>query len=209
MKIQKIEFIGSFPRADDCPQNNFPEYAFIGRSNVGKSSLINAITGRKEVAKTSKKPGKTQMINIFLVDKAWYIADLPGYGFAHVSKSKRRKWERMLEDYVLFRPNLVCAFVLIDVRHELQKNDLDFINWLGERHIPFCLIFTKADKLKVPALEGNVDQIKNSLLEFWSSLPESFITSSITRDGVANILDYIRSLNDKIWHQQQIENDNL
>lgn len=191
---REINFIGSFENESQCPQTEKPEVAFIGRSNVGKSSLINMLLQRKEIARTSKKPGKTQTINLFEIDSRWMVADLPGYGYAKVSKAQRRKWEVLIERYLLLRPNLVCTFVLIDIRHPLQQNDLEFINWLGERTVPFVLVYTKADKLKPADVRQHATSIRDGLLEYWHALPNEFITSAAKGLGREEMNAYIDQL---------------
>lgn len=174
-----------------CPNDNLCEFAFIGRSNVGKSSLINMLTSNSKLAKTSASPGKTQKINHFIINKQWYLVDLPGYGFAKVSKAMRDDFQKMIEDYILKRPNLVSLFVLVDSRHEPQKIDVEFINWLGENGVPFSIIFTKADKLGPNALKEKVEFYKESLQETWETLPNMFVSSAIDKRGQEEILDYI------------------
>lgn len=191
MKIQGVEYRGSFPNVSKCPKDDRPEFAFIGRSNVGKSSLINALTGRKEVAHTSKKPGKTQLINYFLVNHDWYLVDLPGYGYAKISKKKRREWEKMIESYLVKRQSLQCAMVLIDANIAPQSIDIEFINWLGERRIPFVLIYTKTDKSKPHEIEDNIKAIQDELLKFWHQLPQEFVSSSQEGKGIDEILNFI------------------
>lgn len=201
MIIKSAEFVGSFPREDKCPNTGKPEYAFIGRSNVGKSSLINAITGRKSLAKVSNTPGKTQTINFFDINQEWHLVDLPGYGFARISKKQRKDWESMIERYFVLRKPLQCAFVLVDLRHDLQKIDLEFINWLGERMVPFCMVFTKADKLKTEnKVKRQVENINKELLKYWHSLPKQFVTSSVSRRGSDDILEYITELNENFFN---------
>ena len=195
MKIKEVAFIGSFERESQCPQDSVPEYAFIGRSNVGKSSLINMLCNRKGLAKVSNTPGKTQTINFFRVDESWHLVDLPGYGYAKISKKMRRKWEDMIERYLITRPQLQVIFVLLDSRHELQSIDLEFINWLGDRRVPFVLVYTKIDKLKKAEVNGNIEKIQTKLLQYWNSLPDQFITSSEKRAGRQEILDFIGDLN--------------
>ncbi len=195
MHFQEIKFLGSFERISNCPTLNLPEYAFIGRSNVGKSSLINMLLDRKEVARTSKRPGKTQTINLFEIEKEWIIADLPGYGYAKVSKSMRKKWEGALERYLMMRDDLLCTFVLIDLRHPLQQNDLEFINWLGEIRVPFSIIYTKSDKVKPALLDEHVMNIRNVLLEHWAELPRDFVSSAEDRTGREEVLNFIQELN--------------
>lgn len=195
MKIKKIDFIGSFEHISQCPKTELPEYAFIGRSNVGKSSLINALMGRKDLARISSKPGKTQTINYYLINEEWYLVDLPGYGYAKSSKTNRAKWKKMIDRYLLKRETLYCVFSLIDVRHKLQKLDLEFVNWIGENSIPFALAFTKADKLKPHEIEGHVNRILNELLEHWESLPAHFVTSAESAMGTEDILRFIAKIN--------------
>ena len=198
MKITSAEFIVSNSDVSKCPNNSFPEYAFIGRSNVGKSSLINMLTSRKKLAKTSGRPGKTQLINHFLINKNWYLVDLPGYGYAKVSKSAKKIFQKFITDYFNKRKQLVSAFVLVDIRHEPQPIDLDFMQWLGENLIPFSIIFTKADKLKPKAIERRIEHYKNVLLESWEEIPNYFITSSTKGIGQEDVLDYIESINKNV-----------
>ena len=198
MKITSAEFIVSNSDVSKCPNNSFPEYAFIGRSNVGKSSLINMLTSRKKLAKTSGRPGKTQLINHFLINKNWYLVDLPGYGYAKVSKSAKNIFQKFITDYFNKRKQLVSAFVLVDIRHEPQPIDLDFMQWLGENLIPFSIIFTKADKLKPKAIERQIEHYKNVLLESWEEIPNYFITSSTKGIGQEDVLEYIDSINREI-----------
>lgn len=168
-----------------------PEYAFIGRSNVGKSSLINMLVGKKDLAKTSGKPGKTQLINHFLINEKWYIVDLPGYGFAKVSKELKYGFEKIITDYLLKRENLMCVFVLIDVRLSLQQIDKEFMIWLGENEIPFVIAYTKADKLKRTELQKNIETIEDALLKWWEEIPQSFVTSAETKMGKEDVLEFI------------------
>ncbi len=195
MKITSAEFVISNSDVSKCPKNPIPEYAFIGRSNVGKSSLINMLTSRKNLAKTSGKPGKTQLINHFLINKNWYLVDLPGYGYAKVSKSAKKTFQKFITDYFNKRKQLVSAFVLVDIRHEPQPIDLDFMQWLGENLIPFSIIFTKADKLKPKAIERHIEDYKNILLETWEEMPNYIITSASKGIGKDEVLDYIESIN--------------
>jgi len=195
MIIKTIEFVGSFISEKSCPSSDFPEYAFIGRSNVGKSSLINLLTDRKEIAKVSSTPGKTQLINYFLVNESWHLVDLPGYGYAKASKKNRAKWAKMIDQYLKYRPQLKCAFVLIDSRIPLQEIDRLFINKLGENQVPFVIIFTKIDGVKPADIKGNLKRIKEKLLEEWTDLPQTFITSSTKRKGREEILKFIDELN--------------
>lgn len=196
MVIKSAEFVKSSGKWQDCPEPNIPEYAFIGRSNVGKSSLINAMMNRKDLAKTSQTPGKTQLINHFLVNEEWYLTDLPGYGYARVSKVQRKDFEKLITNYILNRKNLVNLFVLIDVRHTPQKIDIEFIEWCGENGIPFSIIFTKSDKLKPNAVLKNVENYKNELLKTWEGLPEIYITSAEKKEGTEAILSFIAKTNE-------------
>ena len=198
MLIKSAEFVVSNSRVEKCPTTGLPEYAFIGRSNVGKSSLINMLTGRKGLAMTSQKPGKTQLINHFIINKEWHLVDLPGYGYARLSKDGRDGLRRMIEDYVLERRELVCLFVLLDARREPQKIDLEFIEWLGEESVPFALVFTKADKLSKGKLSANISAYKDRLLEGWEELPPLFITSSEERTGREELLNYIEGINNTL-----------
>ena len=198
MNITKAEFLMSNTRIDKLPNESLPEYAFIGRSNVGKSSLINMLVPRRGLAKTSSVPGKTVAINHFIVNDAWYLVDLPGYGYAQHSKKTREQWRVMINNYITQRRNLVCTFVLVDARIEPQNNDLGFVDWLGENRVPFCIVFTKADKVANPDLKKNVDAFKARLLEEWEELPPIFITSSETRLGRDEVLDYIEQQNAEI-----------
>lgn len=196
MQIKTAEFVKSSQKWQECPEPNLPEYAFIGRSNVGKSSLINAMMNHKDLAKTSQTPGKTQLINHFLVNENWYLTDLPGYGYAKVSKSLRKDFEKLITNYILNRKNLVNLFVLVDIRHTPQKIDLEFMQWCGESGVPFSIVFTKADKLKPGAAEKNVGIYKNELLQTWEELPDLYITSAEKKTGGDLILDYIQKTND-------------
>jgi GTP-binding protein len=198
MDITSASFIISNTKLSECPQDGFPEYAFIGRSNVGKSSLINMLTGVKDLAKTSSKPGKTLLINHFLVNQSWYIVDLPGYGFAKISKSMRESVHKMITAYVTKRENLVCLFVLLDSRHEAQDIDLEFLEFLGEKEVPFALVFTKTDKVTQSEVGNNIRKYKQKLLETWEELPPIFITSSEKKRGRQEILQYIEDLNESI-----------
>ncbi len=191
----KAEFIISSPDVKGCPRADRPEYAFIGRSNVGKSSLINMLMQRKGLAKTSATPGKTQLINHFNVSDAWYLVDLPGYGFAKVPKPVRQKLEKMIADYILQRTNLVNVFVLIDARHTPQTIDLEFMEWLGMSGIPFSMVFTKMDKLKAMDRNANIRAYNDKMLESWEELPVQFLTSAETAEGREEVLSYIRRLN--------------
>ena len=195
MEIKDAIFITSNSDIKKCPPPNKPEYAFIGRSNVGKSSLINRLTNKKALAKISGKPGKTRLINHFLINKEWYLVDLPGYGYAEVPKKERLKWEQMIKRYILQRENLYCLFVLIDARHEAQKVDLEFMEWLGISQIPFSIVFTKIDKLKPAELETNLKIYEEKLFETWETLPVYFVTSAETGEGNEELLGYIEQLN--------------
>lgn len=181
-----------------CPKDRLPEYAFIGRSNVGKSSLINMLTNCKNLAKTSGRPGKTQLINHFKIDDRWFLVDLPGYGYARVSKTTKQVFQRFITDYFEQREQLVSAFVLVDIRHEPQKIDVEFMQWLGERAIPFAIIFTKADKLKPQAIERNVAAYKEALLEWWEEIPPYFVTSAQNKTGKEELTQYIDQTNQTI-----------
>ena len=181
-----------------CPKDRLPEYAFIGRSNVGKSSLINMLTNCKNLAKTSGRPGKTQLINHFKIDDRWFLVDLPGYGYARVSKTTKQVFQRFITDYFEQREQLVSAFVLLDIRHEPQKIDVEFMQWLGERAIPFAIIFTKADKLKPQAIERNVATYKEALLEWWEEFPPYFVTSAQNKTGKEELTQYIEQTNQTI-----------
>ena len=195
MEIKSAEFTISSSRADMCPKSDIPEYAFIGRSNVGKSSLINMLTKKPKLAMTSSTPGKTLLINHFLINKEWYLVDLPGYGFALRGKKMMEKIKNLIEYYVLEREQITCLFVLIDSRHEPQKIDLEFIEWLGENGVPFAIIFTKADKQTVGKTRQNVNNYLNKLKEQWEELPPHFISSSENGTGRQEILDYIDGIN--------------
>ena len=195
MQIKTAEFVISSARVDRCPQSPFPEYAFIGRSNVGKSSLINMLTNHSKLAKTSATPGKTLLINHFLVNKQWYLVDLPGYGFARRSKTETENLRKMITGYILMREQMANLFLLVDSRHKPQKNDLDFIEFLGNNEIPFSIVFTKADKLSRSSLNLNVKRYLQVLEEQWEVLPPYFITSAESKLGKEDILDYIEKIN--------------
>ena len=199
--ITTARYVISSPDVKNCPQSSLPEYAFIGRSNVGKSSLINMLCHNPKLAKTSQKPGKTLLINHFEVQsdnvqgtKEWYLVDLPGYGYAQAGQKQREALKKMIERYCLYREQLVCLFVLIDCRHEAQKIDLEFINWLGENGVPFAIVFTKGDKLGRVRLQENVEAYKKRLLEDWEELPPVFVTSSETKLGGEELTEYIEEL---------------
>jgi len=195
MVINSSVYVISSPDYTQCPKPDRPEYAFIGRSNVGKSSLINMIVNNEKLAKTSGTPGKTQLINHFNINNEWYLVDLPGYGFAKVSMSNRKKWEKMIEDYLRKRENLVNVFILIDSRHGPQKNDLEFVNKLGEWQIPFCLVFTKADKENQRTVAKNVKDFLDKMRMTWQFLPQHFVTSTIKKMGRDKILELIAEMN--------------
>lgn len=196
MIVSSARFVISCPSLQKCPsESQYHEYAFIGRSNVGKSSLINMLTGRKDLAKTSSKPGKTALINYFFVNDNWYLVDLPGYGYAERSKSDRVAFEKMIRGYILGRIQMTNLFLLIDGRHKPQKNDIGFMEWLGENGVPFSIVFTKLDKMSATAAKRSVDVYLKSLLEHWEELPPVFCTSSVDGRGRAEILDYIEEMN--------------
>lgn len=200
MIIKSAEFVISNTEISKCPEPSKPEYAFIGRSNVGKSSLINMITGNKKLAKTSGRPGKTQLINHFEINESWYLVDLPGYGYAKTSKMNRFKWTKFIEEYLKSRENLMNTFVLIDSRLEPQKIDQEFMNWLGYNQIPFSMVFTKTDKLSSSALQKNLALYKKEMLKTWEELPPVFITSSESKLGKENLLNYIEQVNE-LWEK--------
>ena len=202
MLINTAKFVISNTRADKCPRHDTPEYAFIGRSNVGKSSLINMLTGRNGLAMTSSTPGKTMLINHFLINDSWYIVDLPGYGYAQRNKSAREELRRIIEDYILNREQLTNLFVLIDSRHAPQKIDMEFINWLGENGVPFSIVFTKTDKLSKSEEKKNISAYCAQLLETWEELPPIFVTSSEKGIGRDELLDYIDQLNQLVANPQ-------
>ena len=203
MDITSAEFVVSNSRADMCPQTHLPEYAFIGRSNVGKSSLINMLTKNPKLAMTSATPGKTLLINHFLINKEWYLVDLPGYGYAQRGKKMMEKIQKLIEYYVLEREQMTCLFVLIDSRLKPQRIDLEFIEWLGENGIPFALIFTKADKQSVGKTKASVNRFLDTLKEQWEELPPHFISSSENKTGRQEILDYIEQVNRSLKEQAE------
>jgi GTP-binding protein len=198
MKIKQATYVISSPSVENCPKPDKPEYAFIGRSNVGKSSLINMLCGREGLAKISSAPGKTKLINHFIINNEWYIVDLPGYGYAKISQTERKKWEKMIEDYLRKRESLVNIFVLIDSRHEPQAIDLEFVNKLGSWQIPFTLVFTKADKVKPGAAERHIKNFLNAMRETWQFLPQHFITSATKKQGREEILAFISECNNAV-----------
>lgn len=195
MEIKSAEFVISNTDVQQCPDGTRPEYAFIGRSNVGKSSLINMLTARKRLAMTSQKPGKTQLINHFIINNDWYLVDLPGYGYAQRGKENRENLRRIIESYILLRPQLTCLFVLLDCRHAPQKIDLEFMEWLGENEVPFSIIFTKTDKISKGRLQENLDAYRRKMLETWEELPNILTSSSENKDGREEILHYIDEIN--------------
>jgi GTP-binding protein len=195
MQIKSAEFLVSSASIDQCPKTNLPEYAFIGRSNVGKSSLINMLTGKSKLAKTSATPGKTVLINHFVINGEWYLVDLPGYGYAKRSKKDTEKFEHMITTYILDREQMTNLFLLIDVRHEPQQIDLEFMEWLGENGVPFSIVFTKADKVSKAKLKGSVTHYLTELKKQWEELPPYFVTSSEAKLGREEILDYVDQIN--------------
>ena len=205
MDIKSAQFVISNTEVEKCPKGSLPEYAFIGRSNVGKSSLINSLCNKKNLAKTSSRPGKTQLINHFLINEDWHLVDLPGYGYARVSKSQKKVFQSFITSYFKQRKQLINAFLLIDIRHEPQAIDLNFMEWLGENQIPFSIVFTKADKLKPRAQERNITDYKQQMLaSAWEELPPIFVTSSLHRSGGVEILNYIDQLNVQYLQNKQV-----
>lgn len=195
--IKQARFISSNTEVKKCPPPDKPEYAFIGRSNVGKSSLINMLVGQNGLAKVSVRPGKTQLINHFVIDEKWYLVDLPGYGYAKVSMTMKEKFQKLISNYILHRENLYCLFVLIDVRHEPQKIDVEFISWLGENHIPFAIIFTKADKLGRVSVSKNVEAYKKELKKLWEELPPVLVSSAEDGTGRDEIISFVENINNQ------------
>jgi GTP-binding protein len=193
--IKQARFVASNTEVKKCPPPDKPEYAFIGRSNVGKSSLINMLVGQNGLAKVSVRPGKTQLINHFMIDETWYLVDLPGYGYAKVSHTMKEKFQKLITNYILHRENLYCLFVLIDIRHEPQKIDLEFITWLGENQVPFAIVFTKADKLGKVSASKNVEEYKNELKKLWEELPPVFVSSAEVGMGKDEIIAFIENVN--------------
>jgi GTP-binding protein len=196
VKINKAQFVISNTDINLCPKDGLPEYAFIGRSNVGKSSLINMITGRNKLAKISGRPGKTQLINHFIINDDWYLVDLPGYGYAKASKTSRAQWEKFISEYLTKREELLNVFVLIDSRLEPQQIDMEFMNWCGEKQIAFSMVFTKIDKLSSTALQKNLAKYKKEMLKHWEELPPVFTTSATSKFGKEKLLNYIENIND-------------
>ena len=204
MKIKTAAFEISNSDVSKCPKERIPEYAFIGRSNVGKSSLINMLTGQKKLAKTSGTPGKTQLINHFKINENWFLVDLPGYGYARVSKKVKRTFQSFIKNYFLQREQLICSFVLIDTRHEPQRVDMDFMQFLGENQIPFCIIFTKADKLGPAVIKRNIENYKTKLLnDSWDIFPDYFVTSATSREGKDSVLDFIDKVNEDLKNSEK------
>ncbi|MBT5354764.1 MAG: YihA family ribosome biogenesis GTP-binding protein [Flavobacteriales bacterium] len=197
MKIKSAEFVISNTDYKLCPKETHPEYAFIGRSNVGKSSLINALVNRKNLAKTSGKPGKTQLINHFKINDSWFLVDLPGYGYASTSKTNREMFKEMINKYLLNRKNLICLFVLLDIRHNPQSIDLEFMEKMGQEKIPFVMVFTKSDKISQTQISKNIKLYKTEMLKQWEYLPEMFITSSENKNGISEILKFIEEYNEE------------
>lgn len=195
MEINNPNYSGSFIKLADCPPAEKPEYAFIGRSNVGKSSLINMLCNRKGLALVSNTPGKTQTINYFLIDEDWYLVDLPGYGYARTGQKNRQAWGRMTTEFLLGRGNLMCIFVLVDATIEPKKIDLEFMNWLGENGLPFAICYTKTDRISRPKLQLSLEKIRAAVLESWNEMPQEFITSAETRLGKEAMLDFIEQVN--------------
>ncbi|MFB6340399.1 ribosome biogenesis GTP-binding protein YihA/YsxC [Saccharicrinis sp. FJH62] len=198
MVIREAKFLVSNSNVSKCPESDIPEYAFIGRSNVGKSSLINMLTNNKKLAMTSSKPGKTRLINHFIINKEWHLVDLPGYGYTRTGKASRLQFSKLIQDYVLKRLQLTCMFVLIDSRLDPQKIDIDFINWLGENEIPFSVIFTKADKVSGLKVNNNIDMFNDELMKNWEEIPPYFISSSVEGTGREEILNYIDQINNEL-----------
>lgn len=196
--IKSAEFVISNTDVRKCPEGNMPEYAFIGRSNVGKSSLINMLCNRNDLAKASSKPGKTLLINHFMINNEWYLVDLPGYGYASAGKTMRKKLQEIIESYILYREQLTCLFVLIDSRHEPQQIDMEFMEWLGENGVPFAIIFTKTDKLGTQQLKENIAHYTTKMLETWEELPPYILTSSEKKTGKEELTDYIEQINSSL-----------
>ena len=194
MKINTSDFVKSSSDYKMCPEEHYAEFAFIGRSNVGKSSLINMLCDRNSLAKTSSKPGKTQLLNHFIINEEWFLVDLPGYGYAKTSKTNKSTWKKMIDDYILYRPNLCLTFLLIDSRHEPQKNDIRFMAWMSENDVPFAIIFTKMDKIGKQTQVKNIENYKKELLKTWEELPQIFLSAAIKKEGREEILTYIESI---------------
>ncbi len=200
--MKEAIFVGSFTREDKCPTELRPEFAFIGRSNVGKSSLINMLTRKKDLAKVSQTPGKTQTINYFSIDNQWFMVDLPGYGYARISRSKREEWEKMIHFFLKNRKNLQYVFALIDAMIPPQAKDIEFLNWLGANRVPFVIVYTKTDRVHPKEIGGNIKKIQHALLEHWTELPPQFITSAEKKRGREEILTFIDDANKEFWFNQ-------
>ena len=198
MNVANAEFVVSNTNVEQCPKTKLPEYAFIGRSNVGKSSLINMLCNKKKLAKTSSRPGKTQLINHFLINKQWYLVDLPGYGYARTSKAQKKTFQKFITDYLIKRKELISTFLLIDLRHKPQPLDLKYMRWLGKNLIPFSIIFTKADKLKEVEINEHILKYLNDIRKDWEEIPQYFITSSEKKIGKSELLNYIDEINKSI-----------
>jgi len=198
MQFNNIKMVGSFPRYQLCPKENHPDFAFIGRSNVGKSSLINMLTGRKKLAHTSGTPGKTQLINYYRINDEWHLVDLPGYGYAKVSKTERKRWEQMIHNYLLHRHSLVVAFILVDINVPPQSSDLEMIRWMGEARIPFALIFTKGDRISATKRQKNIETYNEVLGKEWETLPTQFVSAAHSGLGRDEILEYISRIIGKL-----------
>lgn len=201
--IKTADFVKSCSKFSDCPAGNMPEYAFIGRSNVGKSSLINMLVNRNKLAYISEKPGKTTLLNYYLINKAWYLVDLPGYGYAKRSKKDRENWEKLINNYLNNRESLVCCFVLIDIRHNPQQNDLDFLLKISDWELPFVLVFTKADKIKNNQIQKNINIYQNELLKYFYETPQYFVVSSVKKTGREDITAFIENLNKSFQKNEQ------
>ena len=199
MNVANAEFVVSNTNVEQCPKTKLPEYAFIGRSNVGKSSLINMLCNKKKLAKTSSRPGKTQLINHFLINKQWYLVDLPGYGYARTSKAQKKTFQKFITDYLIKRKELISTFLLIDLRHKPQPLDLKYMRWLGKNLIPFSIIFTKADKLRKIDINENIHKYLNNIKKDWEEIPKHFITSSEKKIGKSELLNYINEINKSIY----------
>ena len=199
MNVANAEFVVSNTNVEQCPKTKLPEYAFIGRSNVGKSSLINMLCNKKKLAKTSSRPGKTQLINHFLINKQWYLVDLPGYGYARTSKAQKKTFQKFITDYLIKRKELISTFLLIDLRHIPQPLDLKYMRWLGKNLIPFSIIFTKADKLRKIDINENIHKYLNNIKKDWEEIPKHFITSSEKKIGKSELLNYINEINKSIY----------
>ena len=202
MLIKSAKFVISNTDPAKCPKSDRPEYAFIGRSNVGKSSLINMLTNHKKLAKTSTQPGKTQLINHFLINDEWYLVDLPGYGYAKVMRNQRAKWMSFIREYMLSRKNLYCVMVLLDLRLEPQEIDMDFMNWLGVNGIPFAMVFTKADKLGKTQVDKNLAAYQREMLKSWEEMPPFFVTSAANETGRDEVLDFIQQINEGKYNNE-------